>query len=87
MLALLLSLMALSGCTHRYVMKLTNGMEVTTSGKPKLKGAYFYYKGPHGVVETVPQSRVLEVEPASIAKEEHQFKVSEPKKKHWYWPF
>jgi len=80
-------LLSLCGCAQHYVMKLTNGMEVTSANKPKLKGANFYYKGPKGEVEVVPQSRVLEVEPASMAKDENKFKVSEPKKKHWYWPF
>lgn len=87
LLVLSLIMVGLSGCAHQYTMKLSNGMSVTTSNKPKLKGANFYYKGPHGEVEVVPQSRVLEVEPTSMVKEENKFKVSEPKKKHWYWPF
>lgn len=78
---------SLCGCAHQYVMKLTNGMQVTTSGKPKLKGSNFYYKGPRGEQEVIPQSRVIEVEPASMARDENKFKPSEPKKKHWYWPF
>lgn len=84
-----LCLLALSlcGCAHQYVMKLTNGQQVTCPGKPKLKGAYYCYKGPHGEEEAIPQSRVLEVEPASMVSEETKFKASEPKKKHWYWPF
>lgn len=77
----------LCGCAHQYVMKLTNGLQVTTSNKPKLKGAYYYYKGPHRETQSVAQSRVLEIEPASMAKQESQFHPSEPKKKHWYWPF
>ena len=68
-------------------MKLTNGMELTCPGKPKLKGSYYYYKGPRGEEQVVSQSRVIEIEPASMEKEEHKFKVSEPRKKHWYWPF
>jgi hypothetical protein len=68
-------------------MKLSNGMEVTCPSKPKLKGAYYYYKGPHGVQQAVPQSRVSVIEPASMAEEDSQFKVSSPAKKHWYWPF
>ena len=77
----------LCGCAQQYVMKLTNGMEVTCPGKPKLKGVYYAYKGPHGEEQYVPQSRVLEVEPASMAEHENQFGVSQPKEKHWYWPF
>jgi hypothetical protein len=83
----LLLLCSLCGCAHRYVMKLTNGMQITSPNRPKLKGSYYYYKGPGGEEQVVAQSRVREIEPASMAKEEKKFKVSEPKKKHWYWPF
>lgn len=86
-LGLALLMVGLSGCAHHYTMKLSNGMTVISSNRPKLKGANFYYKGPRGEVEVVPQSRVLEIEPTSMAKEDDKFKVSEPKKKHWYWPF
>ena len=85
-LGLAVLMVALSGCAHQYTMKLSNGMTVTTSNRPKLKGANYYYKGPRGEVEAVPQSRVLEIEPTSMAKDENKFKVSQPKKQHWYWP-
>ena len=75
------------GCANQYIMKLTNGAQVTSPNKPKLKGSYYYYKGPHGEEQVIPQSRVLEIEPASMAREENKIKVSEPRKKHWYWPF
>jgi hypothetical protein len=68
-------------------MKLTNGATLTTASKPKLKGAYYYYKGPKGQEQVVPQSRVLEIQPASMAKDENKFEVSKPYKKKWYWPF
>jgi hypothetical protein len=84
---LFLLMLGLSGCAHQYVMKLTNGMEITSANKPKLKGSHYIYKGPHGEPQAVAQSRVLEIEPASMAKDEHKFKVSQPKKTHWYWPF
>jgi hypothetical protein len=84
----LLLALSLCGCAHQYVMKLTNGTEITAAGKPKLKGAVYYYNGPHGETQAVQQSRVLEIEPESMAQEEKKkFKVSEPYKKHWYWPF
>jgi hypothetical protein len=86
-LCLSLLLLASCGCAHQYMMKLSNGMQVTSNGKPKLKGSNFYYKGPHGEEQVVPQSRVLEVEPISMAHDENKFKVAEPRKKHWYWPF
>jgi len=77
----------LTGCAHQYVMKLTNGFQVTTASKPKLKGTMYYFKGPHGEEQVISQNRVVEIQPASMAEEEHKFKVQEPKKKHWYWPF
>ncbi len=77
----------LCGCADPYVMKLTNGAEITSPNKPKLKGNYYYFKGPHGEQQVISQSRVIEIEPASIAQEEHKFKPNEPRKKHWYWPF
>ncbi len=84
---LLLLAASLCGCAHQYSMKLTNGVRITSPNKPKLKGSYYYYKGPHGEEQSIPQSRVMEIEPTSMAKEESKFKVSQPKKKHWYWPF
>jgi hypothetical protein len=85
--SLLLLVISLSGCAHQYTMKLTNGVRITSSGKPKLRGPYYYYNGPRGEQQVIPQSRVLEIEPSSMAQEENKFKPAEPKKKHWYWPF
>jgi uncharacterized protein DUF903 len=67
---LFLGLIALTGCAHNYVMKLSNGLQVTTASKPKLKGAYYYYKDANGKVVTVAATRVREIEPASMAAEE-----------------
>jgi hypothetical protein len=68
-------------------MRLTNGVQITTASKPKLKGGRYYYKGPKGEEQIISQSRVLEIEPASMAKDENKFKPPETEKKHWYWPF
>jgi hypothetical protein len=78
---------SLCGCASQYEMKLTNGMKISTPGKPKLRGSYYYYKDAKGDEQAVPQSRVLEIQPESMAKEENKFKAPEPKKQHWYWPF
>jgi hypothetical protein len=86
-LFLFLLIISLSGCAHQYTMKLTNGVSITSVGKPKLRGSNYYYKGPRGEEQVIPQSRVLEIEPTSMAVEENKFKPTEPKKKHWYWPF
>jgi hypothetical protein len=76
----------LAGCAHEYVMKLNNGQELMTASKPKLKGNTYHYKDAKGREITVPAGRVLEVEPASMAAEEHKpFEPSKPpSKKHWY---
>ena len=63
------------GCAHEYVIKLNNGLQVTSASKPKLKGGYYVYTDSAGRTGTVPAVRVLEIEPASMAKEEqNQFK-------------
>ncbi len=87
LLALLVALS--SGCAHQYVMRLTNGERIVANNKPQLKGSVYYFKA-GGQERRIPQSRVLEVEPASMAREEdksHQFVPAKPPHKHWYWPF
>lgn len=76
----------LCGCAHQYVMKLSNGMRVTTASKPQLKGSTYYFKDATGQINTVSQSRVLEIEPASMVQEEDKFTPAKPKKSHW-WKF
>lgn len=75
---LVLLLWSLTGCVHPYVIKLSNGRELTTASKPRLKGANYYYKDARGQEVAIPQSRVIEILPASMAKEEKsRFKSSE----------
>jgi hypothetical protein len=83
---LVLGLFACTGCTHQYVMKLTNGHEITTASKPKLKGASYHFKDAKGQDNVIPQGRVLQIEPASMAREEEKpYKPAKPKQpKHWY---
>lgn len=78
------SLIGLCGCASHYVMKLSNGMEITTASKPKLRGSTYYFKDAKGREVQVAQSRVLEVEPASMASSENSFHTTAPKKKHWW---
>ncbi len=66
----LLSLVLLCGCARYYVIKLNNGTRVTAVGKPKLKGAHYEYKDISGKAQRVPEGRVSEIEPASMAKKE-----------------
>jgi len=85
-LALGLSVLVLCGCSTPYVMKLSNGTQILTPSKPKLRGANYYYKDAHGEEHAVPQSRVLELEPAKMAAEEDKFTPAKPKKDPW-WKF
>ncbi len=77
LLSVLVLPLLLCGCARHYVMKLSNGMQITTASKPKLKGGDYYFKDATGKVNKVPQSRVMVIEPASMAKGEQQrFKPS-----------
>src|SRR5882724_9506634 len=79
-LLLLICLAALTGCARQYVMKLTNGTKLLTASKPKLKSGYYTFKDAVGNVNKVPQGRVLEIEPASMAAEEkNRFAPPKPK--------
>jgi len=86
-LALCFGLIALTGCAHHYVMKLTNGMEITTATKPKLKEGIYYFKDAKGEEHFVSVSRVRELAPASTAQREDKappLKADPPKKRKWY---
>lgn len=61
---------ALTGCAHNYTMRLTNGRQITTASKPKLKKGYYYYKDAKGEVNMISQSRVLEIMPSSMAEKD-----------------
>jgi len=79
-----LGLIVLCGCSQTYVMKLSNGSQITTPGKPKLKGGYYQYKDAKGNENYVSQSRVLVIQPQSMAEEENKFTPAKPKKDPWY---
>jgi hypothetical protein len=72
---------------RHYVLKLSNGSQIDTFSKPKLQGQSYYYKDALGRERVLPSSRVVEVEPASMAREEQKaFKPPQPpKKRHWYY--
>ncbi len=66
-----LGLMAsLCGCASHYVMKLNNGLQITSNSKPKLKDGYYTYTDAAGKQRYIPQGRVLLIEPASMAEED-----------------
>jgi hypothetical protein len=87
-LALLIGVIALTGCAHHYVMKLNNGMVITTASKPKLKDGVYQFKDAKGEEHFVPEIRVREVAPASMAEREDKPQTIKseppPKKKKWY---
>jgi len=85
-LILALGLLTLCGCSSAYVMKLSNGARIVTPSKPKLKNGNYYYKDARGEVNVVPQTRVQEIEPTSMAEEESKFTPQKPKTHHW-WKF
>lgn len=67
-------------------MKLSNGIQIQSANKPKLKGATYYYKDAHGNTQSIQQARVLEIVPASEASQENQFAPKTATQKHW-WQF
>ncbi len=77
---LLLGVMALAvcGCSSTYVMRLSNGSQITTKGKPRLKGGSYYYKDARGQQRSVSQGRVQEILPASMAQEETRTRFKPP---------
>lgn len=84
-LPLLIGLLALSGCASHYVMKLTNGAEITTVGKPRLKGNTYCFKDAKGQEHFVSRGRVHQIEPASLANEENKPRpFQQQKKRKWY---
>jgi hypothetical protein len=73
-LALLLALgpLLLTGCAHQYVIRMTNGMQVTTASKPVLKNGVYVYKDATGSQQSMPAGRVVEIQPASMARAEKE---------------
>ena len=86
-LLVLVGSLVLGGCTRHYVIKLNNGSQIDAFGRPKLTGSAYHFKDGGGREKTVSAGRVIEVEPASMAKEEKKAKQPmQPKKpKRWYY--
>lgn len=86
-LTLVLSSVLLSGCARHYVMKLNSGAEVDAFGKPKLRDGAYYYTDARGTNSVLPASRVIKIQPASMASEERKAlePPKPPKKRHWYY--
>ena len=84
---LLVGLLVLTGCASAYVLKLTNGTQITTPSKPRLENGVYYFKDAKGQQQSVLAARVREVAPASVAKAEDKpqpVKMKSDKKRKWY---
>jgi hypothetical protein len=64
-----LATLALTGCAHQYVMKMSNGSTLVSANKPELKNGVYVYKDAKGDKHYVSQGRVIEITPASMASE------------------
>jgi hypothetical protein len=88
-LPLLVGALVLSGCASSYVIKLTNGTELTTASKPKREGGAYVFKDAKGEEHSVAAARVREIAPASMAAEERKPKsrpsAPMPHKRKWYY--
>jgi hypothetical protein len=57
-----------SGCAHTYVLTLSNGERIRTSGKPRLDRGFYYFKDASGhEAPPVFSGHVTEIAPASMA--------------------
>ena len=67
---LLLAVGALGGCARRYDVTLTSGQHLTNIPKPILnrQGGFYYYVDSHGRTNTLPATRVVEIEPHQESK-------------------
>ncbi len=80
-LLVLAGLFVLCGCRTHYVMRLNNGGQITTSGKPKAVGNSYQYRDAKGQIQEISQGRVVGIEPASMAaKEKMPFSGTAPGK-------
>ena len=85
-LTLLAGLAALSGCAHRYLMKLTDGQQMIAISKPRLEGGNYHFRDEQGLECAIPKSRVAVIVTGAVEKEEKQPAApAAPKKtRHWY---
>jgi hypothetical protein len=85
-LILLIALTALSGCAHHYLIKLTNGDQMISFSKPKVKNGSYHFRDEGGYERVIPRSRVAKIETgAAVEEQKKPTTPSTPKKsRHWY---
>ena len=85
-LSLLVSLTALCGCAHRYLMKLSNGDQMISVSKPKLEGTNYHFRSEAGTECVIPRSRVVKIETGAVVEKDKKTPApTGPKKaRHWY---
>jgi hypothetical protein len=85
-LSLLMALTLLSGCAHRYLIKLTNGDQMISISTPKVKDGNYHYRDEDGVECVIPRNRVANIETGAVeSKEKKSTTPAGPKKsRHWY---
>jgi hypothetical protein len=83
---LLVSLAVLCGCTHHYLMRISNGDQIVSANKPKLQGTNYHFRDDTGMECVIPESRVVKIKTLSVVKEEEkpQSPVKPKQPKHWY---
>ena len=83
----LVPLVGLSGCTHQYLLKLTDGDQIISYSKPKLQDDAYHFTDEARTEYVMPKSRVVKIQSVSVVKQEQKpWAPAKPKKpKHWYY--
>lgn len=72
----ILSTLALTGCSRHYAMTMNNGTRIVTASKPRLQGGSYYFKNADGQEISIPQGRVRKIAPAnSSSMDDNPFKL------------
>lgn len=82
-------LVFLSGCSHQYLIKLSNGDQILSSTKPKIHGTNYLFTDDSRVHYVIPRSRVAKIRPVKVEKEAAAPTPADPavnqqRPKRWY---
>jgi hypothetical protein len=72
----LLMVVLCAGCVSHYDMKLTNGMIITSRGKPRVdeKTHIVYFTDAKGRTNAIPEFRIVEIAPHSTMVQDDETK-------------